>query len=66
MQKKPSADEQGGFTQQVTIVLPKHCVHKLDSVSCKTGARRHYIIWDALGNFLMQFDGGGERSGGRA
>jgi hypothetical protein len=65
--KKQLTDDSGqGFTQQVKIALPKHYVHKLDSVSAQMGIPRRFLLWDALGNYLLEFNGGKRQAGGRS
>jgi len=62
MKKQSIGDRDERFTQQVKVALPKHYVHKLDSLSCQMGIPRRYVIWDALGNFLLEFDRADKRS----
>ncbi len=66
MKRQLSNDRNGGFTQQVKVSLPKHYVHKLDSVSSRMGISRQFAIWDALGNYLLQFNGDKHQAGGRS
>jgi metal-responsive CopG/Arc/MetJ family transcriptional regulator len=66
MKKQLTDNRGGGFTQQVKISLPRHYVHKIDSVSSRMGIPRRFVIWDALGNYLLQFNGGNRQAGGRS
>jgi len=65
MKKQSTGDRGSGFTQQVKISLPKHYVHKIDSVSSRMGIPRRFVVWDALGNYLLQFGGGSRQGEGR-
>jgi len=57
MKKQITDDREKGFTQQVKVSLPKHYVHKLNSLSVQMGIPRQFVIWDALGNYLLEFNG---------